>query len=216
MASKDLQLKLVERTVRVGGEEYRIEMVDDIDSLLAQLPQDAELPYWAILWESAVALGEQMAERPELVQSQSVLELGAGLGLCGMVAARLGGVVTQTDSAPSALEMCRSNAVRNGIEGIRVLQEDWRAWRLTELFDVVIASDVAYERALHEPLMSAVEASLAPWGVALFADPWRDSGWEFADKLLKGGWKLGLQSRKVCPTGDEVEVTLIEARRGEI
>lgn len=44
-----------------------------------------------ILWPSAVVLSEWMRKHPQVFQGRRrVLELGAGLGLCGLVAASLG------------------------------------------------------------------------------------------------------------------------------
>ncbi len=72
-----------------------------------------------------------------------------------------------------------------------------------------------YDRALHAPLLKVLERALLPSGIALLADPWRDAGWEFADKLLASGWMLALDSRVVPTQQKPREVLLIHAVRSE-
>jgi hypothetical protein len=70
------------------------------------------LPYGVALWPSAIALAHEVAERPPGFRGRSVLALGAGTGLPGIVAATLGGRVVQTDR--DALALCQRNGARNG------------------------------------------------------------------------------------------------------
>lgn len=84
------------------------------------------LPYGIALWPAAIALAHEIAARP--VQGARLLELGAGTGLPGIVAATLGARVVQTDRNAAALVVCRRNAERNGV----VLEQraaDWTEWR---------------------------------------------------------------------------------------
>src|SRR4051794_39475812 len=55
------------------------------------------LPYGVALWPAAIALAHDVASRENAVRSTQVLELGAGTGLPGIVAALIGGCVVQTD-----------------------------------------------------------------------------------------------------------------------
>lgn len=201
---------LAEERVCIAGMEFRLLVVRDVGALLAALPGDAEIPYWAILWESAIALAEWLAEHPEWVRGKRVLELGAGVGLCGLMAQRLGAQVVQSDYQPDALALCAYNARLNDMEPPAPLLMDWRDWRHNEQYEVILGSDLVYDRALHAPLLRVLERALAPTGVALLADPWRDAGWEFADKLLASGWRLNLDSRIVSAQPQPREVLLIQ------
>lgn len=204
---------LTEECVVVAGRMFRLLQVGDIGALLAALPGNAEIPYWAILWESSIALAEWLAEHPEWVRGKRVLELGAGVGLCGLVAQTLGAQVIQSDYQPDALALCAYNARLNGLEPPNQLLMDWRRWQHAERYEVILGSDVVYDRALHTPLLTVLERALLPSGIVLLADPWRDTGWEFADKLLRAGWCLHLDSRIVPAEPQPREVLLIYASR---
>ena len=47
-------------------------------------------PYWCRVWPSALMLAAALTQHPELVRGRRVLELGCGLGLCGIAAAKAG------------------------------------------------------------------------------------------------------------------------------
>jgi predicted nicotinamide N-methyase len=123
-----------------------------------------------------------------------VLELGCGGGWCGLVAAELGARVIQTDYIPAALELARENAWRNGVTGIRRFVGDWRVWPLRARFPLVIGSDIAYERSVHAALQAVLEATVAPGGTVLLADPGRRMSLEFAARLETGGWNIALET----------------------
>ena len=64
-----------------------------------------------------------------------VLELGAGTGLPGIVAASLGARVVQTERQEVALFVCKKNAERNGVTTIEHRAADWTAWEDREQYD---------------------------------------------------------------------------------
>jgi hypothetical protein len=62
------------------------------------------------VWDAGVALAHILCEQPGLVQGKRVIELGAGAGLVGCVAARVGAqqvVLTDLDAAVPRLFGCR-------------------------------------------------------------------------------------------------------------
>lgn len=190
-----------------------LRVVTDVDKLLDSLPPDAEIPYWAVLWESAIGLSEWLAEHPEWLAGKRVLELGAGLGLCGILASKLGIFVVQTDYDERALRLAEENARLNNLSPLPQFRADWRDWRHSERYDVILGSDLFYDRQLHVPLLNIMRSALLPGGVLLLADPWRDAGWEFGDLLLRSGWQVDLQSKRVEWEGRTKEIVLAKAYR---
>lgn len=155
------------------GLDLRIARVRDVNVLvdgITELDADERLPYWACLWPSAVALARRLtlAAYPPT----RVLELGAGLGLPSIVAARLGHRVLATDYEADALAFLARNAARNGVE-LETRLYDLRGEPLPERFPIILASDVLYEARNVLPVVAAVEALLAPAGCLLLADPRR-------------------------------------------
>lgn len=215
-ARSGAEYPLADRTLSIGGGDWTITATPSQDPLLAGIKTDADLavfPYGLLLWPSAIGLAEHLAARPALVCGKRVLELGAGVGLPGIVAQYLGGHVTQTDFQDEPLALARHNAMQNGVSGIHTLQADWRQFPTLPLFPVVIGSDVLYERSLHGVLLRLFDTVLAPGGLLILADPLRPAALEFADALEHRGWRLELESREVNWKDRRQEIALFTAPR---
>ncbi len=108
-------------------------------------------PYWCFCWASGLALARWLAERPERVRGQRVLDFGAGSGVAGLAAAQAGAAeVVACDLDPQALAACRANAALNGVE----LGYSADFFAEAERFDLILAADVLYDRA-NLPLLDA-------------------------------------------------------------
>ena len=87
----------------------------------------------AKLWRAASMLSDVLFADPAFVRGQSVLELGAGVGLCGLLAAKLGAkTVALTDFEPALLDSLALAARDNRAPGdaeTRVARCDWREER---------------------------------------------------------------------------------------
>ena len=145
-------------------------------SEVAELPDDGPVewapvaPYWAVLWRSGVALAREL-DGVELA-GKRVVELGCGLGVPSLVAARAGARVLATDEAPEALELLRENAARNDLD-VETAVMDWRApdpLPASAPFDHVLAADVLYEPDSVAPLLGLLPRL---GGEVWLADPGR-------------------------------------------
>lgn len=188
------RFRTVRRVFPFGPHRIRMVCIADPDSLLDQISveeyqQDERLPYWAELWPSALALARYVWQRAE-VGNQTVLELGCGLGLPGLVAAKKGGRVTLTDYEPDALLFARYHAVLNGCGDIRCQLLDWRVPTLQETFSWVLASDVLYEKQNVLLLFSCLQQFLKPDGRFVLADPHRPAAEGFFRLMAREGYRL--------------------------
>ncbi|HEX6041553.1 class I SAM-dependent methyltransferase [Longimicrobium sp.] len=150
------------------------------------------LPYGVVLWPAAIALAHEVAARAEALRGARVLELGAGTGLPGIVAASLGARVVQTDRQELAMSVCRRNGERNGAPPIEYRLVDWTAWDDGVRYDVIMGSDILYGEGMHGDLRRIFEGNLAPGGRILLSDPFRATSFTLLEALEAEGWRIGL------------------------
>lgn len=162
----------------------------DVEALLDEdaFAEDEFLPYWAELWPSGRALARHVAGLD--LEGRTVLELGCGLGLPSLAAARRGADVTATDWAEDALALLRRNAARNGVS-LRLLPLRWDtpAALSGATFDLVLAADVLYEARNARPLLELLDATVALAGEAIVADPGRRHAAGFLDEAARS-WQV--------------------------
>jgi predicted nicotinamide N-methyase len=198
--------------VRVGDLEIEIRIPPDFDALLdaaaRQTPDDVDrIPYYASLWPSAHALASVLWERRDQLPGRRVLELGCGLGLPSITAARLGAAVTATDFHPDAGAWCLTNAAANGM-ALTFQDCDWNMPPEWPPFDIVIGSDLLYERRHIPALAACIDRLCAAEGMALLADPGRDGLGQFTAAMQSAGWQCELLPRK------EIYVLALKRRPG--
>jgi predicted nicotinamide N-methyase len=136
-------------------------------------------PYWSVLWRSGVALARKVEELA--LGGLRVVELGCGLAVPSIAAARAGAIVLATDARAEALTLVARNARVNDVR-LETATVDWAA--PDELlrrapFDLVLAADVLYERA-SIPLLLSLLPRLAP--EAWLADPGRPASVAFLEQ----------------------------------
>lgn len=173
----------------------------------AELPDDGPVewaplvPYWSVLWRSGVALGRNLAG--SRLAGLRVVELGCGLGVPSLVAARAGAAVLATDGCAEALELVERNARENGLS-VATARVDWGA--ADELvargpFDLVLAADVLYEQASIALLLSLLpRVGREVW----LADPGRSVAGAFLEQARRD-WSVATSVR------DGVEIHRLRA-----
>jgi len=205
----------VPRRIEIAGREIVIWRPPDMEALIdvAAFEADERIPYWADVWESAIVLAEDLAALDG--RGLSLVELGCGLGLPSLVAARAGFSVTATDYEEPALAGVRFNAVKSGGIEITTRVVDWR--RPPDdlgLFDRIVAADVLYEPHHAHALARLIALALAPGGMALVADPCRARAAGFPDACRAAG--LAAEKKRArrphgATGGPEVEIHVITA-----
>jgi predicted nicotinamide N-methyase len=189
-------LALVTIRLPATGRPLEILQPTDLDRLLDRAADDPEqnLPYWAEIWPSGLALADAVLERPDLVAGRRVLELGSGLGLTAIAALAAGAELVAADYSPESLILCRYNALRNTGREPATLQLNWRQPDEASLelagfgFPVVLAADVLYESRDVEPLLGLVTRLVAPGGFLWLAEPGRPPARRFLDTARSAGW----------------------------
>jgi predicted nicotinamide N-methyase len=150
-------------------------------------------PYWSVLWRSGVALARELHGVP--LRGLRVVELGCGLAVPSLAAARAGAAVLASDNCAEALALAGHNARANELR-IETATVDWaEPDELLERapFDLVLAADVLYERASVALLLSLLP-QLGP--EAWLADPGRPAADAFLEQASKR-WTVETRVRGV-------------------
>lgn len=193
------EFALHEYHLRLAGREWTILHTgavlshDDEAHFLREMRD--RLPYGVALWPAAIALAHDVAARADAVRGRRVLELGAGTGLPGIVAASLGAHVLQTDRQELAMSVCRRNGERNGVAAgaIGYRLAEWGAWSADiGRHDWILGSDILYATTMHAKLREIFESSLAPGGRVLLSDPFRSASLPLLEELEAAGWSVSL------------------------
>jgi predicted nicotinamide N-methyase len=186
----------VTQSVDLPGGELRIEQPAEAAELLDSggVEWAPLVPYWAVLWRSGVALAREL-ESMEL-SGRRVVELGCGLAVPSIAAARAGAEVLATDADEEALEFAERNAGANGVQ-LETARVEWSA--ADELasrgsFDLAIAADVLYERQAVAQLLDLLPR-LAPR--AWVADPGRPAAEAFMEQAKSRGRLTEMRVRGV-------------------
>ena len=148
------------------------------------------LPYGVALWPSAIALAQEIAGRGIDFSGRRILELGAGTGIPGIVAATLGARVLQTDRDELALQLCRRNGARNRISTVDYQLADWTKWDNLDRYDWIIGADILYAETLHDRIRAIFDANLVPGGRILISDPLRSMSIRLLETLEGEGWAV--------------------------
>lgn len=150
--------------------------------------QTTPRPYGLVLWPASIALAHELTGRE--LTGKRVLELGAGTGLPGIIAAARGARVVQTDRQRLVLEVCKRNAERNGITSIEHRIADWTEWTDESTYDLILGSDVLYATPLQPQLRHIFETNLAPGGTILVSDPFRETTVRMLEQLESAHWRV--------------------------
>jgi len=145
-----------------------------------------------VLWRSGLALARELASAE--LGGLRVVELGCGLGVPSLMAARRGARVLATDESEEALELLERNARENGetLGTARVEWSDPGELVARGPFDLVLAADVLYQRPAAAQLLKLLP-QLAP--EAWIADPGRPAAEPFLERAAER-WALSTTVRE--------------------
>jgi predicted nicotinamide N-methyase len=191
------------QTLQIGDVSITIETPPDLDALLDRAAQEAPhtvdgIPYYAILWPSARGLAEYLWHERQALKGSHVIELGCGLGMPAILAAKLGAAVDATDFHPDTGEWLLHNAKENSVD-LTYQQLDWNVFlngdkkaRPSLSAPFVIGSDLLYESRHIPALVCTIDALCQQDGHAIISDPGRDNLPTFVTAMERIGWKAEL------------------------
>ena len=212
---------LVKEEHYIGSESFELWYIQEVDQLIEELlakgedhpdVKDERLPYWADIWASSIGLSEFIVENKNLVKGKTILEIGCGIGLPGIVAARCGATVCMTDYLEEALQMARLNWHQNIERQGKFEIMDWREPKRQLRADIVLASDVAYEERAFQPLINAFPHLIKKGGELWISEPNRAWAKPFFESLNQKGWIKQSQDFSVEQPGLTSQVSVYRLR----
>ena len=153
---------------------------------------------------SGMHWADRMALRP--VTTERILEIGCGLGLASLVAHRRGAQVTASDCHPMVHAFLDENPRLNGLPPLRYRHGQWgraapredglpvltvaRDAQVLGLFDLIVGSDILYERDEEGALARFIHAHAAAQAQVWVVDPNRGNRAPFHKHMTRAGFSL--------------------------
>jgi len=182
-------------TVAVNGHEFRIRALSDLQQF-ADPTGRAERAgihssLWSLfgqVWPAGRVLAETMSHYD--VAGKRILELGCGLGLSSLVLAHRGANVVASDHHPLAESFLAYNAGLNDLPAVHYRDLPWEMPD-TSLgrFDLIIGSDVLYERGHGVQIAAVMERHAKPTAELLLTDPGRGNLGGFSRAMALQGYE---------------------------
>lgn len=177
---KVAQIPLKTREYTYLNKTIQIKYADTIDGLVDEMTSedfgdDERFPYFLTIWESGTYLAEYIISNVSDLNNKTILELGSGTGLTGVLLSSFCKKIIMTDYEPFSVELCKNNAMLNKVDNYESVLGDWRQFpKLNEKIDILIAADVLYESKQVKPLVSLILEYVKKGAVAYLADPGRN------------------------------------------
>lgn len=125
-------------------------------------------PLWIKIWEASIVLSEYLSSA-DMVKGASILELGAGMGLTGMVLGAMGNSVTLTDYNDHSLALLKRNAVHNKLQNIMIKKLDWLNPGTNKTYDIILGTELIYKEEFIDPVLDLLKRFLKPDGTVFIA-----------------------------------------------
>lgn len=164
----------------------------------------ASWPLFGLLWPSGAHMAARLAQRP-VTPGERILEIGCGLALASLVGHRRGADVTASDCHPLASSFLRENLRLNDLTPMKYRHGQWGAAQDNETpevnedrpdsplqgrFDLVMGSDLLYERDADGALAQFIALHTAPAGEVWITDPDRGNRNAFTRSMAQHGFAL--------------------------
>lgn len=182
------------QTFELGNEDIHLRSLRDTQQYSDPLGEAEALgisaanwSLFGVVWDSSQVLAQRMLNFD--IKGKRILEFGCGLALSSLLVNRRGGNITATDYHPEAGRFLRVNTRLNKDGEIPFFRSDWaEAGSSHGQFDLIIGSDVLYERDNLHHLARFIEGHADRQCQVLIVDPGRKQQGHFAARMADLGF----------------------------
>ena len=208
-------------TVTVGGTDYLIrsllnrqQYADPLGEAELAGISPASWSLFGLLWPSARVLA--LAMHSIELTGKRVLEIGAGLGLASLVVHRRAGNMTVTDRHPLSKLFLAENLLLNHLGPMKYETGNWEAGNPSlGQFDLIIGSDVLYERHQPAQLASFIHRHAAPGAEVIIVDPDRGNRSGFCKEMASRGYASSTErAGHMLENGDAYKGCVVRFKNG--
>ncbi len=203
-------LTIGEKTIKIAQlknlEEHFLSLLNTDEELEVK-----DLPFWAKIWDASFLLAHFMGRQP-VTLGRKILEIGAGIGVVGVYAALCGHRVVLSDINEEALLFARVNVLLNNATQAEVRKIDWNDTTQQETFDVIIGSEVVYDRECYPLLVDFLDRTLTPDGIIFLAKHHGLDTPKFFSELTKR-FQFKEKVQTIKSDGEEQQIALYAIRR---
>jgi len=203
------KLRFTYKDYHIGGECYHIrslldkQQYADPEGVAGRLgigPGTWSL--FGVVWPSGQILAQLMESRA--VEGLRILEVGCGLALASLVLQRRGADVTVSDHHPEMPLFLKNNTALNNLDDIAVIGGDWGdEERAAEKFDLIIGSDLLYERDHYAQLSAFIDRHAKAEASVVIVDPNRGHVGKFNRCMAALGYGCMEERADTVLEGDE-------------
>jgi predicted nicotinamide N-methyase len=178
-------------------------------------------PLFGLLWPSGAWLAQRMALHP-MVIGQRMLEIGCGLALPSLIGHRRGANMTASDCHPLAGTFLRENLRLNCLAPMSYRHGHWGEQvqagtdpTLAGRFDVIMGSDILYERDERGALAHFIDQHAAKQCEVWVVDPNRGNRSHFHRNMSLQGFALSqtLLEQPATPEAQAYKGCMLTYRR---
>ena len=156
------------------------EKIKDTYVRLKSKDHTTPFPFWANIWPSAHALTIFLKHNTNLIESKSVLEIGAGIGLPSFSISDNASNLIITDHSADAIKLIRKNIDYLQLNNAEAMQLDWNNFPEDLIADTIILSDINYDPTQIEPLLKLIHYFLSKGSSIIISTPERITASSFA------------------------------------
>lgn len=165
-----------------------LQQFEDLEGVAEKLGiSSATWPIFGVIWPSGMVLAHLMLSYD--IDNLRILEIGCGIGLASLVLNHRLSDITATDYHPEAEKYLIFNTALNDGKSIPFVQLDWSNLESNiGEFDLIIGSDVLYERSHINLLAAFLEKHTKPTSKIILIDPGRGNSSKFSKKMVSMGF----------------------------